>query len=429
MFPVQTADDWDEGEHTNTTVSADALELSGNLQSGAYQSTGFDAGDTYTWGEITVDSDLNGGDVAITVETSDDGFDTVTERHLYHLDGGTESISLTDLGDSRHIRFNYSLIRGDDTPRILGTNITIGESPTFIIRDECLSAEERLFSMSDRVNAHAAEPGYYDHEVCAAGIDRSDYRTVCTDVESEVLSFYEADEPFSHLSTDSDQFDQKLCTGELSIGIRDECPDTTKSIVSIYELPDSHIAEPGYYGNHLCGAIFEDVELLMQFHHGDDDTAHINETAVEPGTYERDGGWRSGFISAEDASMVAGIVAGEYTRINAFRYDEDGDDHVLRMAQDRNVDVSYFVPFTEGDHQDLEGRRSMIRAGEFLEHVNPNFGLRLVERMVIQLTLQFTSIDIVSDMTLSSGAHQLVIENIGTTEDGDPRVRINATAQ
>ncbi len=430
LFPVQADGDWEDGTFTNTTVSDDALVLDGDSDTGTYRSDDFDAGDTYSWEQVVVDADLNGGDVGLSIETSNDGFSSVTERILYSVEDGTSSISLSEFEDSRYIRFNYTLTRGDATPRIEATNLSVEENTTFVVRqDTCLDGEEALFSMSDRVNAHAGDPGYWEYQVCAGGIDRSAYRSVCTDVESPVLSFFDSEETFIHLSTDSDQFNQQLCTGELSIGIRDECPDTTKAIVSIYDLPESHVATPGVYGHHLCGAIFTDVSLMMEFHHGEDDTVRMHDDD-DPGTgmYEYPVGLDSGFISAEAASLVAGIVSGEYTRTTGIEYREDGDDHVFRMMQDRNVDVSFFIPYAEGTSRSLENRIGLIEDGEFLSQINPNFGMRLAEEMLIQLTLQFTNIDLVTDMVLSSGSHRLIIENIGETGDGEPRVRINATA-
>ncbi len=428
VFPVHTASDWNDGAHSNTTVADGGLELAAGSSDGTYLSEPFDASDTYTWDEIVVDADLNGGAATVIVETSNDSFATVQGQASFDLSGGTETFDLSGLADTRYVRFNYSLTRGSDTPHIASTNITIADNTTFIIRDSCLAGEESLFSISGRENAHAAEPDYYDQQVCAAGIDRSDYKRVCTDVESDVLSFAAANASFVHLSTDSDRYDHQLCTGELSIGIRKDCPGTTKAIASIYELPESHIAEPGYYDHHLCGAVFDEVELMMQFHLGDD-TVHINETEnPDTGTYRDDEGWRSGFISAENDSLVAGIVSGEYTRTTGFRYAEDGDDHVFGVIQDRNVDVSYFLPFTEGTSRSLAQRQDLIERGAFLDQPTPSFGLELAEQMLLHLTLEFTSIDIVSDLRLSSGIHRLVIENMGANADGEPRVSINVTA-
>jgi len=284
--------------------------------------------------------------------------------------------------------------------------------------------------LSNRSNAHAADPGYYSQQhVCASGINTSDYDSVCVGGETQTLSFFGSEQNYTHLSVADEQFDHKLCTGKLSIGIRDSCPATTKAIVSIYELPASHIAAPGVYPNQLCGAVFDEVSMLLQFHLGSNDTVSINGTAdPEQGVRRNQAGWDSGFISAANDSLVAGIVSGENTETTGIGYGETGVDHAFNMTQTRQ-NSQFFVPFTVGDRFTLQNRIALITAGDFLGQFNPNFGYRLAEAMIVQLTLQLTEVDLVTDMVLSSGIHRLQVTNVGTNANGEPQVSINVTAR
>lgn len=429
-LPVHTQNDWQSGTFTNTAASDGSLQLSGGSTTGTYTSETFDAGDIYEWDELALSSVLNGGEVNVSVETSTDDFSSVQERETFQISGGAESFNLS-VSASRYIRFNYSLLNGSSSPTISSTNITLAEGTHFLIRDEqCQPKEKELFSLSNISNAHAANPGHYDqYKVCASGVNQSDYDSICVGGETATVSFFGNQQNYTHLSVDDEYFDYKLCTGKLSIGIRNSCPDTTKSIVSIYELPESHIAKPGVYSHQLCGAVFEEVSLMMQFHLGSDDDVYMNGTANPArGVYEHPDGWRSSYITAQNQSLVAGIVSGENTRTTALGYGESGNDHVFNVTQKRGS-ASYFVPFTSGDRFSVENRISLIRSGNFLDQFNPNFGMQLVEDMLIQLTLRFTNVDLTSDMVLSSGIHRLLITNIGENAAGEPQVRVNVTAR
>lgn len=430
-FPVHTATEWNDGTFTNTTVSGDALVLDGSNTAGTFVSETFDAGDEYDWNSLDVESTLNGGSATVSVATSNNDFAAVQDRSTFTLSGGVETFDLSGLNASRYIRFNYTLVNGSSSPRVGGTNVTLGGQLHFIIRDTaCQDDERELFSMSNDSNAHAANPGFYnDYSVCASGINRSRIETVCTDVETPVISFFEPNATFSHISTEDELFDYKLCTGQLSVGLRDTCPASTKAIVSVFELPESHVARPGAYPHQLCGAVFTEVSLLLEFHLGGNDDVYINETANPPqGTYRNPDGWDSASITAENASMVAGIVSGENTRTTAIGYGESGNDHVFNVTQKRGT-VSYFVPFTEGDFLTIRNRVPLIEQGAFLDEITPSFAYELVESATIQLTLELVGADLVTDMVLARGVHRLIIQNLGPNAEGQPQVSVNVTAR
>lgn len=423
-FPVDAQSEWTAGTFTDTEASGGVLQVVDTAASGTYTSETFDAGDNYTWDALEVDAALNGGSASVTVEASHDGFATVADTASFTLSGGQESFDLAGLEPARYVRFDYSL-SGD--VQVDGTNITLADGLHFIIRgDGCQADEREVFSMSDRTNAHAGNPGYYEYSVCSSGLDRVDYDDICTQIESPVLSFFGSGVPQTHVATDPATFDYRLCSRALTVGIRDHCPPTTSTIASVYSLNGSHVAEPGYYDHQLCGAEFRNVTLAMEFHISGSDDVYINTTEnPDTGVYTRDR--ESGFISAEGDNLTAGIVGGQNVLIQTIGYGETGTDHAFNMTQSRSRSISYFVPFTTGDRFDLEDRRVLIVRNEFLNKINPNFAFEFAEELIIRLTVSLERIDLVNNLELTQGFHTLVLENLGPAPDGRTEVRINAT--
>ncbi|MDY6769711.1 MAG: hypothetical protein SVU88_01935 [Candidatus Nanohaloarchaea archaeon] len=421
-FAVTSQSDWNEGSFSGTTASNGKLQVDGS-GSGTYTSRVFDAGDNYTWDTAAVDADLGSGSATLTVATSRDDFASTLDRDTVSIGSNTTyNLSVTD---ARYVRFNYSLT---DPATVSSTNVTIGDDASFIIRNESCQADERaLFSLSNRSNAHAGDPGYWGYDVCGTGFDQRHYTDVCATDETPILSFFGSQQTDTHLATDPGLFGFKLCTETLTLGVRNECPASTTAIVSIYSESEGHIAEPGHYGTQLCGGFFESVSTMLRFHFGPNTTVRINETAnPAEGTYRDTAGRETWYIAADNESLVTGIVSGQETTTTAVGYDERGGDIVFNMTQERGR-AGTLLPFAQGDAGDIEERISLIAGGTFLDEINPNFGFALAEEMTVRLTLRLTDVDLVSDFDLSPGTHDLVIENLGETGSGTPKVSINAT--
>lgn len=423
-FAVVQQGDWNRGTFSGTTATNGALQVASGQSSGTYTADTFDGGDNYTWDTLRIQTDLNGGSATVTVETSHDGFATVRQRSTHTAGGGTEAFNLSSLNETQYVRFNYSL-SGDAA--VNSTNITIGDASTFIIRNETCQADEReLFSMSNRTNAHAGDPGYWQHPVCASGFDQRHFTEICASDETAILSFFGSEQNDSHLATDPALFGHKLCTETLTIGVRDTCPDSTRAIVSIFEEDQDHIAEPGHYPKQLCGAFFDSVTAMLRFHLGQD-AVYINRTAdPDEGIYRDLAGRASWSITAQNGTFVAGIVSGERTTTTSAGFDTRGGDRVFNMTQERGK-AGYFLPFAVGTTGDIRDRIPLIEDATFLDEINPNFGFALAEEMTVRLTLELTDIDLIGGLDLSPGSHRLLIEKRGETGDGTPKVSVNAT--
>ncbi|MFB6166796.1 MAG: hypothetical protein ABEJ62_00860, partial [Candidatus Nanohaloarchaea archaeon] len=263
---VDDAGDWNDGSFSGTTETDGGLEVSAGNAQGSYTSKVFDTGDNYTWSGVKTVSDLGGGSAELTVKVSRDGFSTVLDSETFSLSGGSETFDLSNLSEARYARFNYTL-SGDS--RVNSTKVVLAGDTHFIIRSEpCQSDELEIFSMSGRSNAHASSPGFYPYRVCGSGFQERHFTTVCASEDTAVLSFFGSEEVTSHLATDPEMFNYKLCTGKLTVAVRKFCPDTTKSLVSIYHPGQSHVAEPGYYPYDLCGAFFDSVTTMLKFQFG-----------------------------------------------------------------------------------------------------------------------------------------------------------------
>ncbi|MDY6773574.1 MAG: hypothetical protein SVS85_00110, partial [Candidatus Nanohaloarchaea archaeon] len=202
------------------------------------------------------------------------------------------------------------------------------------------------------------------------------------------------------------------------------CPTSMKAMVSIYDPPSSHIAEPGHYKWQLCGAFFFNVTMMTELDLGPDETVSLNGTENPSEGVHQIG--PPSFISVSNGSLVSGIVSGEGSRPYKIGYRTEGGDQVFNMTQSRTREVSYYFPFTTGTDAVIQNRLPLIAAETFMDQFNPNFGLNLLQEMLVDLTLSFTDIDIVTDARLSPGSYRLIIENVGK-QGGETQVSINAT--
>ncbi|MCJ7479412.1 MAG: hypothetical protein MUP63_04515 [Candidatus Nanohaloarchaeota archaeon QJJ-7] len=422
-FPVHSQEDWEGGSFSGTEAVDGVLQVVDGESSGTYTSNTFDPGDNYTWSDAEVSSTLNGGSATLTVETSRDGFDSVLEQQSFSLSGGEESLNLS-FNETRYVRFQYDL--SGDT-EVEGTNITIGDASSFIIRDDCQSDERELFSMSGRTNAHAGDPGYWPYSVCASGFERRYYTRVCSTGNTPILSFFGSEQTDIHIATDENLFNYKLCTSTLTVGIRDSCPPTTKAIVSVYEKREAHAAEPDYYPVQLCGAFFESVTAMMEFSMGPNTSVQLNDTEnPSEDIYNDSSNQEPWFITAENGTLIAGIVSGEKTRTTEIGYQNESGNLRFNMTQDRGT-MSYLLPFTTGTAEDVQDRINLIEAVNFIDQIKPSFGFPLAEEMTVRIIMQLQGIDLVSDFRLSAGSYTLNLENFGDKDSGTPKVAINVT--
>jgi hypothetical protein len=120
---------WAEAQTTNVAVRGhygDRITLAEGAASGTYQSPAYDWGVPASLRELTVAAELNGARVSVSIETSDDGFKTVTSESKFPVRDGVNAYPLKDAQGSA-VRVRFELLRPAGTaalPLIDGFRVT-----------------------------------------------------------------------------------------------------------------------------------------------------------------------------------------------------------------------------------------------------------------------------------------------------------------
>ncbi|MCJ7450497.1 MAG: hypothetical protein MUP58_02045 [Candidatus Nanohaloarchaeota archaeon QJJ-9] len=292
----------------------------------------------------------------------------------------------------------------------------------FSISSSCEDYETALFSISNESNAHAAEPGFYNLQVCAEEVGSTGIKKECEDIANPVLSFYQPDSGIAHLSAKDDRNEYVLCSKKLATSVWKNCPSGSKPIVSIYDSVENHIAEPGIYDWQVCGAVFDDVTLAYNFTMSGNKTfvANMEETSDNITDTASD---LPGYAAAQNSSVISGVVGEGSPPHNVEIRNESGRVVIKHNINNQN-NLEWFIPFTRGDYFDIENRLGMIDSNEFLSKFNPNFAFELADHILVKVSLELTQADIANYISIGPGIHNLVIEN-----QGDSKVSINATEE
>jgi hypothetical protein len=104
----------------------DRMTLAAEAASGTYQSPAHDWGVPAGLQELTVAAELNGGQASVAIETSDNGFKTVTSAHQGPVQDGVNAVALKGVR-GRAVRVRFELLRPAGTaaaPVIDGFRVT-----------------------------------------------------------------------------------------------------------------------------------------------------------------------------------------------------------------------------------------------------------------------------------------------------------------
>lgn len=72
-----------------------------------------------------------------------------------------------------------------------------------------------------------------------------------------------------------------------------------------------------------------------------------------------------------------------------------------------------FLVFTSGDWRIIDNRIEMIESRDFLNEILPSFAHGLGLGYVIKILLTYSNIDMINDLTMQSGSHDIIAENTG----------------
>ncbi len=80
-------------------------------------------------------------------------------------------------------------------------------------------------------------------------------------------------------------------------------------------------------------------------------------------------------------------------------------------------DSEAFLVFTKGEEANIKNRLDLIESLEFMTHISPSFGFGLGLYHPIKVLIEFTDIDIVSNLLVSQGSHEITFDFNETVGD------------
>lgn len=289
------------------------------------------------------------------------------------------------------------------------------------IKTSCNFGEEPVISISDpdKAYSHAAEPGYYDNQLCIDGIESSEIQeNECTSTSGIHLTDREDNAHFSVFSS----YRLNVCIGDMRTRITPllgSCNENETALFSISGKVNAHVAGPDFFDRNVCGSFIspENVSLSIQFNLSSNDEVYFDDEKVEGEQTFEEADYP--YLVSQDSEMVSGIVKSEFDtasrRINS--------ENILKMRTKRNAS-SFIIPFTEGDISDIENREELVTQREFLNQFEPNFAYLLPESPTVRVIYD-PDLELDSNISMSPQRYQLDLvktgeESIGiyTTDEG-----------
>ncbi len=126
-----------------------------------------------------------------------------------------------------------------------------------------------------------------------------------------------------------------------------------------------------------------------------------------------------GYASFSLNSLLIGIVStGAVYSADITNTDPTLFNVYLEQVYRAGVDHEFFLAFTSGDHKDIDGSLTAIESGEFLDRVNPAFGVATSSVYTITVGLDYydSNVDLNGNLHLGPGTHSLTILNQGLSD-------------
>lgn len=244
------------------------------------------------------------------------------------------------------------------------------------INNSCSGDEEPLVSINDTNGSHVAEPGYYDKDVCVEGAVEFEIKQGCDQNQIETFALFNRTN--SHLSMYS-TYKYSVCSNSVSASVENTC-SKGKAVLSVESDNNTHAAGPGKLSQQLC--LFpEDPENVTLEISGLAGTFYGDGQQISSGQTIRIAEYP--YIVAEQSSTVTGIVSyGDFIKFS--RPSQD----TLSLTQ---TETGFIVPFTSGNHGDIEDRQELVLNREFLNQLSPNFAFFIPEIPTVKVILEPTT--------------------------------------
>jgi hypothetical protein len=283
------------------------------------------------------------------------------------------------------------------------------------IKQECSDREENLISISDpqKTYSHPAEPGYYDNQVCLSGVDETSITNgECDTVTGFSLTGREDQAHFSIHET----YMANVCTGNIQTrvtsGTGAGCYSNETALFSVSGEDNAHVADANIFDQKVCGGYIkpDNVSLSLKFNHSSNDNIYFDDQQVS-GEQTFDSADYP-YIVAEGNNMVSGIVSPDFK--SASRRIES--ENILRLSTSRKS-ANFIVPYTYGDHTDIENREELVTEEEFLSVVRPSFGYLLPESPKIRVIYD-PEVELESSISFTPGRYQFDVVKTGEDRIG-----------
>lgn len=276
------------------------------------------------------------------------------------------------------------------------------------IVQDCPDDYEPLVSMTNPEETfnNPGVPGFYTYDVCVQGIRDSEITSNQCDENVGFHLFSE--EENSHFSTD-EVYNLNVCTGQMATSVQPSCSENQTTIMSVSDDHNAHIAEPGVFDQHLCGFIEapNDVSVTLSFE-SEQQNVYFDGSEVDGSQSFSIAEYP--YLISEDGGTVQGLVASDF---QSAQRSVNGHDEFM-MSRERGS-ATFFIPFTEGDRNDIENREEAVLNNEFLTLLDPSFGFFIPDTPKIKIALKpNTNVD--SQLDISSGSYTLVVRKTDENE-------------
>lgn len=276
------------------------------------------------------------------------------------------------------------------------------------IAGSCPADYEPTISMAapNDTYSNPGPPGMYQYNLCISGIEKTQTANSCDKNAGFYLSSNGTD---AHLSKFS-SYNIPVCTGQMVTSIRDSCLSNQTSLFSISGEDNAHVASPDIFNKEVCG-YFEkpkNITLEVEFNLSSSDNVYVDgqkaaETEFRLAEFP--------YIVSEGSNHVSGIVADDMIRVER-KLEQDN-----RLIMERESG-EFIIPFTRGDHEEIEEHQQQILGNSFLNQVEPSFGFFIPEHNTITASLG-SNATIESDISLGKGSSTLKL-----TKTGDNKIKI-----
>lgn len=290
---------------------------------------------------------------------------------------------------------------------VSGLDATIAKDCSFDV-----SEYEPVISMAapNGTISNPGPPDMYRWKLCVDGIQESSISTSC---EKKTGFFISSKTKKAHLSF-SDSYNLHVCTENIKVNFRaGQCFDNQTKLISMSGKSNAHVANPGVFGNHLCGSLVrpENITMEMEANLSSNDEVYFDDTEIDPGDKEYPPAEFPYLVSVSD-QYTTGIVKNSFQR--AERRISGRNSLILKS----DTGKKFLIPFFSGDRDDVEERQQLIMDSEFMAQLKPSFSQVIPDEPNVKVS--FTSdVELESDLDLFPGSYSLNITKIG-----ENRVRI-----